>query len=94
MLEEKPKEAEPKEVEIGEITHFFPHVNAAVIKLKDALTEGDTVHIKGHTTDFTEQVTSMQINNNPIKEAKKGDEVGLSVKDKVRGGDIVYKVTG
>ena len=93
MAEEKPKEAEPKEVEIGEVTHFFPHVNAAVIKLKEALSEGETVHIKGHTTDFKEQVTSMQINNKPIKEAKKGDEVGLLVKEKVRGGDIVYKET-
>lgn len=85
---------EVKEKEIGEVTHFFPHVNAAVIKVKVALTEGDTVHIKGHTTDFTEQITSMQINNRPIKEAKEGDEVGLLVKEKVRRGDIVYKVEG
>lgn len=91
MVEEKPKEAKSKEVEIGEITHFFPHVNAAVIKLKDVLVEGDTVHIKGHTTDFTEQVTSMQIDNKPIKEGKKGDEIGVLVKEKVRSGDIVYK---
>ncbi|MFH0732938.1 MAG: translation elongation factor-like protein [Candidatus Omnitrophota bacterium] len=87
-------ETKPKEVAIGEITHFFPHVNAAVIKLKQALTEGETVHIKGGTTDFTEQVSSMQIDNKPIKEAKKGDEVGLLVKDKVRKGDVVYKVKG
>ena len=91
MTEEKPKEAKAKEKEIGEITHFFPHVNAAVIKLKEALSEGDTIHVKGHTTDFTEQVTSIQVDNKPIKEGKKGDEVGLLVKGKVRKGDIVYK---
>jgi|GEM_PF-257878 len=87
-MEEKSK---VKEIRIGEITHFFPHVNAAVIKLKSALTEGETVHIKGHSTDFKEQVTSMQINNKPIQEAKKGQEVGLLVKEKVRKGDMVFK---
>jgi translation elongation factor EF-1alpha len=81
-----------KEVEIGEIMHFFPHVNAAVIKLKAALAQGDTVHIKGHTTDFEEPVTSMQVDNQSISSAKKGDEVGLLVKEKVRKGDIVYKI--
>ena len=91
MVEEKPKEAKAKEKEIGEVTHFFQHVDAAVIKLKEALSEGDTIHVKGHTTDFTEQVASMQIDNKPIKEGKKGDEVGLLVKNKVRRGDIVYK---
>ncbi|MBN1405380.1 MAG: hypothetical protein JW946_02550 [Candidatus Omnitrophica bacterium] len=90
---QKMADKEVKEVKIGEITHFFPHVNAAVVKLKSALTEGDTVHIKGHSTDFTEQVTSMQIDNKPIKAAKKGQEIGLLVKEKVRGGDLVYKET-
>jgi len=88
------KEVKPKvkkEVKIGEVTHFYPHVNAAVIKLKAPLSQGDKVHIKGHTTDLTEKITSMQINNKPIKKGKKGDEIGLLVKEKVRGGDIAYK---
>ncbi len=85
------EERKAKEIKIGEITHFFPHVNAAVIKLKQALTEGETIHIKGHTTDFKEQVASMQIDNKSIKEAEKGQEIGLLVKEKVRRGDVVYK---
>jgi len=52
---------------------------------------GDTLHVKGHTTDFKQKVSSMQINHVPIKTAKKGDEIGLRVKRKVRGGDSVYR---
>lgn len=90
--EVKKKEVKKKEVVIGEVTHFFPHVNAAVIKLKAALSEGDQVHIKGHTSDFTEQASSIQIDNKPIKKGKKGDEIGLLVNKKVRRGDVVYKI--
>lgn len=77
---------------IGKVTHYFPHVNAAVIKLKAPLAVGDTVKIKGHTTDFKQAVTSMQIDRVPINSAKKGDEVGLLVQSRVRGKDIVFKI--
>ena len=78
---------------IGEITHFFPHVKAAVIKLKkDDLSAGDTIHFKGHTTDFEQKVKSLQLNHVPVEKASKGQEVGLKVKCKVRHGDKVYKV--
>ncbi|MBN3038016.1 MAG: hypothetical protein JW869_01205 [Candidatus Omnitrophica bacterium] len=78
---------------MGKVTHYFPRVNAGVILITDGkLGIGDTVHIKGHTTDFKQKVSSMQINNTPIKEAKKGDEIGLLVKRHVRGNDIVYKL--
>jgi len=78
---------------IGEITHYFPHVKAAVIKLKkDALAVGDTIYIKGHTTDFEQKVKSMQINRRPIEKASKGQEIGMKIKHKVRHGDRVYKI--
>lgn len=78
---------------IGEVTHFFPHVKAAVIKLKkDTLSVGDTLYVKGHTTNFEQKITSMQANHAPIEKASKGQEVGLKVKSKVRHGDKVYKV--
>jgi translation elongation factor EF-Tu-like GTPase len=76
---------------IGKVTHYFPHVNAAVVKLSAPLKIGDAIRIKGHTTDFTETVTSIQINRVPINAAKKGDEIGLLVSSRVRGGDKVYK---
>ncbi|MDD5561247.1 MAG: hypothetical protein PHT50_03845 [Candidatus Omnitrophica bacterium] len=77
---------------VGLITHYFPHVQAAVIKLKAPLTMGDTVKIKGHTTDFTQVITSMQLNHAEISSAKKGDEIGLQVSSRVRHNDKVYKV--
>lgn len=76
---------------IGVVTHYFPKVRAAVVKLKAPLSIGDIVKIKGHTTDFTQTVTSMQINHVPINSAKKGDEIGLLVDSRVRGNDVVYK---
>jgi len=77
---------------IGSITHYFPHVQAAVIKLKAPLSKGDTVKIKGHTTDLTQLVSSMQIDRVDIGTAKKGDEIGLLVSSRVRQADKVYKV--
>ncbi|KPK96839.1 MAG: hypothetical protein AMJ95_12120 [Omnitrophica WOR_2 bacterium SM23_72] len=76
---------------MGTVTHYFPHVRAAVIKLKTPLSVGDSVKIKGHTTDFTQKVTSIQIDHVPISSAKKGDEIGLLVDSRVRQHDIVYK---
>ncbi len=82
----------PKEKIIGEITHYFPQVRAAVIKLKAPLTVGALVKIKGHTTEFKQAVTSMQIDRVPIEQAKKGQEIGVQVDSRVRQHDIVYKV--
>ncbi len=77
---------------IGEVTHYFPHVQAAVIKLSAPLTIGDTIKIKGHTTDLAQSVTSMQIDRVTITSAKKGDEIGLQVSTRVRQGDKAYKI--
>lgn len=90
----KPKTAAAKPAErgiIGKVTHYFPHVNAAVVKLNAPLKIGDTIRIKGHTTDLSENVSSIQINRAPINEAKRGDEIGLLVTSRVRAGDKVYK---
>lgn len=81
-----------KEEEIGKITHFFPHIPAGVIELKGVLAIGDTIHIKGHTTDLTQVVDSMQIDNKSVQQGKKGDDIAIKTKDRVRIHDIVYKV--
>jgi len=81
-----------KEELVGIVTHYFPHVKAAVLKLKTPLALGETIKIKGHTTDFTQKVTSLQINRVPIEKAKKGDEIGLYVESRVRRKDKVYKI--
>lgn len=76
---------------IGKVTHYFSKVRAAVIKLDKPLSVGDTIKIKGHTTDFTQQINSMQIDRVPVNTAKKGNEIGLLVESRVREHDIVYK---
>ena len=77
---------------IGSVTHYFPHVRAAVIKLKAPLSVGEIIKIKGHTTDFTQNVTSIQMDREPIVTGKKGQEIGLQVDSRVRQHDLVYKV--
>lgn len=86
-----PRIKKPKQNIIGEVTHYFPKVRAAVIKLKAPLTTGDLVKIKGHTTDFQQTVTSLQIDHVPVASAKRGQEIGLLVDSRVRQHDIVYK---
>lgn len=82
----------PDENAVGVITHYFPHVRAAVIKLKAVLSVGDTIKIKGHTTDFTQTISSMQIDRVPVNTAKKGQEIGLLVDSRVRQHDVVSRV--
>lgn len=84
---------EEKLEEIGKITGFFTKVGAAIIDVTGgSLKVGETVRIKGHTTDFEQVVESMQIEHQPVQEATKGQTIGLKVKDRVRRHDMVYKV--
>ena len=81
-----------KALPIAEVTHYFPHVNAAVLRIKIGdIRIGDELHFKGHTTDFKEKVVSMQIDHKPVMIAKKGDDFGVQVKSRVRAGDLVFK---
>ncbi len=84
--------AETKEKQIGKVSSYFSHVEVAAIKLSGALKVGDKIHIKGHTSDFEQKVDSMQINRKDVEKAKKGDEIGIKVKEKVRPNDVVYLV--
>ncbi|MFH1778710.1 MAG: translation elongation factor-like protein [Candidatus Omnitrophota bacterium] len=84
---------EEKLEEIGKITGFFTKVGAAIIDITGgSLKVGETVRIKGHTTDFEQVVESMQIEHQLVQEAKNGQTIGLKVKDRVRRHDTVYKV--
>lgn len=79
---------------IGKISHYFNKINVGIIELTDGeLKVGDTIHIKGHTSDFTQQVTSMQIEHAAVEEAKKGDGVGIKVDSPVHEHDQVFLVT-
>lgn len=81
------------EQEVGVVTHYFGHINVAAIKITaGTLAVGDTIHIKGHTADFTTAVASMQIEHTPVQVAKPGDVVGVKVPAKAHEHDKVYKV--
>ena len=83
MAEEKP---------IGKVTHYFTKIGVAVIELDDELKVGDTIAIRGATTDLTQKVDSMQIEHKNVEVANKGQSIGLKVQDRVREGDTVYKI--
>jgi len=81
------------EDEVAVVIKFFAKPNVAALKVTNgSIKTGDTLKYKGHTTDFTEQIVSMEIDNQPVEEAKVGDMVGLKVKERVRENDKVYKV--
>jgi len=81
-----------QEKEIGKITHYFGHISVGIIELSDALKVGDSIHIKGHSEDFLQNVDSMQIEHAEVSEAKAGDSIGIKVSQKVHPQDKVFKV--
>ncbi len=81
-----------KEKLIGKVSSYFSNVGVAAIELEDSIKVGDTIRIKGHTTDFTQEIDSMQIDRKPVEKAKKGQSIGVKVPDRVRPNDKVYKV--
>ena len=80
------------EKEIGEVSTYFSHIGVAAIKLSGKLKIGDKVHIIGHTTDFKQKIESMQIENKKVTQAKKGDHIGIKIKEKVRPNDKVFLI--
>jgi len=83
---------EKKEELIGKITHYFGKIEVGIVELSKGLNVGDRIHVKGSTSDFEQDVDSIQIEHENVEKAKKGDVIGLKVKDKVREGDEVYKI--
>ena len=78
---------------IGKVTHYFGKISVAGIELSDSLKVGNTISIEGATSNFKEEITSMQIDNDVVPEAKAGDLIGIKVKEKARVGDDVYLVS-
>ena len=84
-----------EEKKIGEVIKFFGKIGVAAIRLSEgSLKVGDTIHIVGHTSDSTQSIDSMQIENKNVQEAGIGADIGIKVKDRVREHDVVYKVVG
>ena len=86
------KKPQKKEKLIGKVTHYFDKIKVAAIKLNAPLKVGDQIRIVGGEVDFKQKVSSMEINHQKINKAKKGEEIGLKVKEKVREGYRVIKL--
>jgi putative protease len=79
---------------IGSISHYYPHVNAGVIELDAGeLRVGDTIHVRGHTTDFYQPIDRIEVDHAAVRSARAGQSVGVHVTQRVREGDAVYKVS-
>ena len=83
---------EPQMEEIGLVGGFFAHPSVAMVELKGSLKLGDTIYVKGHTTDFRQVVESMQVDRQPVQEAQAGQSVGVKVNERCRSHDVVYKL--
>lgn len=82
-----------EEEKVGLIIKFFAKPGVAAIELTDgSLSLGDKIRIKGHTTDFQQEVVSMQIENSSVDHAEVGSSIGIKVSDRVRSHDVVYRV--
>ncbi len=78
---------------IGVVTHYYGHLSVAIVKLESGtLRVGDTIHIRGHTSDFSQRVESLQIGHAPVAEVGPQDDFGLKVIEHAREHDVVYKV--
>jgi putative protease len=81
------------EIEVGRVTHYFGKIGVAAIEItRDSLAVGDTIHIKGHTSDFMQKIDSMQIDNQAVEKAVAGQSIGIKAAEHARVHDIVYKV--
>ena len=84
--------AEPTMETIGRVEGFFAHPSVAIVELTAQLKCGETIYVKGHTTDFQQVVDSMQVDRQPVQEAAAGQSIGIQVKERCRKHDTVYKL--
>ena len=88
----QPAQPAPLEERIGVVTHYYGHLSVATLRLESgALRIGDKIHIRGHTTDFSQRVESLEVDHAPATEVGPNDDFGLKVDGHVREHDVVYK---
>ncbi len=82
------------EEKVGVVTHYFGNIGVAAIQLAEgSLQVGDTIHIKGHTSDFIQTVNSIQIEHEKVDSAGPGQDIGMKVQEHARAHDEVFRVT-
>jgi hypothetical protein len=87
------REALPGEILVGTVEDFLTHLSVMLCTIKVPLAVGDTLHIRGFTTDLTEKITSIQVEHQAVPQAGAGQDVGIQLVGKVRKHDFIYRVT-
>ena len=80
------------ESEAGKVTHYYSNIGVAIVEVSDTISVGDKIHIQGATSDFEQEVGSMQIEHESVQVAEPGQVIGLKIDEKTRGGDKVFVV--
>jgi len=81
-----------EKTKVGKVSHYYSKIGVAIIEVEAPIKVGDEISIEGANTNFTQKIESMQIDRVAIKEAKKGNSIGMKVSEEVRANDVVYKV--
>ena len=82
-----------KEIEVGVVQDYFAKIGVAAVEITaHGIAIGDEIHFKGHTTDYCQLVDSLQVKHTEVAEVSAGASVGTKVRDRVRAGDVVFKV--
>lgn len=81
------------DVKVGKIIHYYDKIGVGILELSKAIKVGDTIRISGHGNEFTQTISSMQVEHQPIETAKKGDAIGMKTDQPVKEEDEVYKVS-
>jgi len=77
---------------VGKVTHYFDHLNVAVVALSEGIRVGETLHFRGHSADFKQQVTSLQIEHKAVETAKPGEDVAMKVDQRVHPNDAIFRI--
>jgi putative protease len=81
------------ETKIGRVIHYYTKISVAPVILEDNIAKGDRIHIQGPHDDVHQSVSSMEIEHVPIKEADRGQDIGIRVTERVHVGDVVFRET-
>lgn len=93
LMPSRPPQPAPPGERVGVVAHYYSHLSVATLRLESGtLRVGDVIHIRGHTTDFSQKVESLEVNHAPVTEVGPNDDFGLKVVQHVREHDSVYKV--
>ncbi len=77
---------------LGKILDYYAKPGVAGLVLEAPLSVGETIRIKGHTTDLTQKVEHIEVKHKSVPSAAAGEGIGIKLADRARMGDAIYKI--